>query len=209
MPVGVPKTAFLIPDDEDPNCNRLYHERILFLGHELDQELGNQIAGLLIHFTIQDQTRGFFLFINSPGGLVIPGLAVFDTMQWVPPGVTTICMGIAASMASFVLLGGRFTKRLSFPNARVMVHQPATAYGLRNKKKKKKKKKYKTVYYFSDASEIYRLRNYIVDIYMKRTGQPYEIISRDLERDSFMTPEESVKYGIIDEVLYPLEMWEV
>lgn len=92
-----------------------------------------------------------------------------------------------------------------------MIHQPASSYGIRKnkkKKKKKKKKKYRSYYYFSDACEILRLRNLIVDAYIQRTGQSYTTISRDLERDSFMTPTESVEYGIIDEVVYPLEIWE-
>nr|QUV77287.1 clp protease proteolytic subunit [Dolichandrone spathacea] len=205
MPVGVPKVAFLIPEDEEASCNRLYQQRILFLGHDLNQELGNQIAGLLVHLTIQDQSKEFFLFINSFGGAVLPGIAVYDTMQWVPPDVTTICMGTAASMASFVLLGGTITKRLAFPNARVMIHQPANIYA---KSKKKKKKKLKTVFYFSDASEIFKIRNYLTSVYIQRTGKSYQIVSRDLERDYFLSPTESVKYGIIDEVVYPLEIWD-
>lgn len=106
----------------------------------------------------------------------------------------------------------RLTQQIENPYIiRVMIHQPASSYGIRKnkkKKKKKKKKKYRSYYYFSDACEILRLRNLIVDAYIQRTGQSYTTISRDLERDSFMTPTESVEYGIIDEVVYPLEIWE-
>jgi ATP-dependent Clp endopeptidase proteolytic subunit ClpP len=97
--------------------NRLYRERLLFLGQEVDSEISNQIVGLMVYLGIEDDARDLYLFINSPGGWVIPGIAIYDTMQFVPPDVHTICMGLAASMGSFILVGGEITKRLAFPHA--------------------------------------------------------------------------------------------
>lgn len=97
--------------------NRLYRERLLFLGQEVDSEISNQLVGLMVYLSIEDDTKDLYLFINSPGGWVIPGIAIYDTMQFVPPDVHTICMGLAASMGSFILVGGEITKRLAFPHA--------------------------------------------------------------------------------------------
>ncbi|MFS7889022.1 putative endopeptidase Clp [Helianthus anomalus] len=97
--------------------NRLYRERLLFLGQEVDSEISNQLIGLMIYLSIEDDTQDLYLFINSPGGWVIPGVALYDTMQFVQPDVHTICMGSAASMGSFILVGGEITKRLAFPHA--------------------------------------------------------------------------------------------
>ena len=97
--------------------NRLYRERLLFLGQEVDSEISNQLIGLMVFLSIEDDTKDLYLFINSPGGWVIPGLGIYDTMQFVQPDVQTICMGLAASMGSFILVGGEITKRLAFPHA--------------------------------------------------------------------------------------------
>ncbi|KAL4184952.1 hypothetical protein AMTRI_Chr10g228130 [Amborella trichopoda] len=124
MPVGVPKVPFRSPGEEDATwgynlilINRLHRERLLFLGQEVEGEISNQIVGLMVYLSIEDDTRDLYLFINSPGGWVIPGIAIYDAMQFVPPDVHTICMGLAASMGSFVLAGGEITKRLAFPHA--------------------------------------------------------------------------------------------
>jgi len=108
----VPKGCNFIP------LNRLYQERLLFLGQEVDSEISNQLIGLMVYFSLEDAAKDFYLFINSPGGWVISGLAIYDTMQFVRPEVHTICMGLAASMGSFLLVGGAITKRLAFPHAR-------------------------------------------------------------------------------------------
>ncbi|KAI3894591.1 hypothetical protein MKX03_036661 [Papaver bracteatum] len=119
MPIGVPKVPFRIPGEEDSVwvdgynfvlINRLHRERILFLGQQVDSEIANQLMGLMIYLTIEDDTKDVYLFINSPGGWVTPGIAMYDTMQFVQPDVHTICMGLAASMGSFVLVGGEITK---------------------------------------------------------------------------------------------------
>lgn len=98
--------------------NRLYRERLLFLGQEVDSEISNQLIGLMVYLSIENDTKELYLFINSPGGWVIPGVAIYDTMQFVQPNVHTVCMGLAASMGSFILVGGEITKRLAFPHAR-------------------------------------------------------------------------------------------
>lgn len=98
--------------------NRLYRERLLFLGQGVDSEISNQLIGLMVYLSIEDDTKDIYLFINSPGGWVIPGIAIYDTMQFVRPDVHTVCMGLAASMGSFLLVGGEITKRLAFPHAR-------------------------------------------------------------------------------------------
>lgn len=97
--------------------NRLYRERLLFLGQAVESEISNQIVGLMVYLSIEDNTKDLYLFLNSPGGWVIPGIAIFDTMQFVQPDVHTVCMGLAASMGSFILVGGEITKRLAFPHA--------------------------------------------------------------------------------------------
>nr|UVY96443.1 clpP-like protease [Rehderodendron indochinense] len=120
MPIGVPKVPFRGPGEEDASwvdVNRLYRERLLFLGQEVDSEISNQLIGLMVYLSIEDDTKDLYLFINSPGGWVIPGVAIYDTMQFVQPDVHTICMGLAASMGSFILVGGEITKRLAFPHA--------------------------------------------------------------------------------------------
>ncbi|TYI35914.1 hypothetical protein ES332_A03G108600v1, partial [Gossypium tomentosum] len=108
--------------------NRLYRERLLFLGQEVDSEISNQLIGLMVYLSIEIDTKDLYLFINSPGGWVIPEVAIYDTMQFVQPDVYTICMGLAASMGSFLLAEGEITKRLAFPHARVMIHQPASSF---------------------------------------------------------------------------------
>lgn len=121
MPVGVPKVPFLVPEDEDASWidlyNRLFHERLLFLGQEIKSEISNQLVGLMVYLSIEDKTRDLYLFINSPGGDVISGMAIFDGMHFVEAEVQTVCVGLAASMASLILVGGEITKRLAFPHA--------------------------------------------------------------------------------------------
>ena len=113
-----PKDACTVPKgDNFPLINRLYRERLLFLGQAVDSEISNQLIGLMVYLSIENDTKDLYLFINSPGGWVIPGIAIYDTMQFVRPDVQTICMGLAASMGSFILAGGEITKRLAFPHA--------------------------------------------------------------------------------------------
>nr|YP_010274734.1 ATP-dependent Clp protease proteolytic subunit 1 [Echeveria lilacina]UJT97674.1 ATP-dependent Clp protease proteolytic subunit 1 [Echeveria lilacina] len=191
MPIGVPKVPFRSPGEEDASWvdiyNRLYRERLLFLGQEVDNELSNQLIGLMVYLTIEDRNRELYVFINSPGGWVIPGIAVYDTMQFVPPDVHTICMGLAASMGSFVLVGGEITKRLAFPHARVMIHQPASSFY-----------ESQTGEFVLEAEELLNLRETITMVYVQRTGKSFWVVSEDMERDVFMSATEAQAHGIVD-----------
>src|SRR6266487_1961594 len=121
MPVGVPKVPYLMPEEDEASWVDLYHllyeERLLFLGQEVNSEISNQLNGLMVYLSLQDKTKDLYLFINSPGGELMSGMAMFDTMQFVKAEVQTVCVGIAVSMASLLLLGGEITKRLAFSHA--------------------------------------------------------------------------------------------
>nr|QGX04419.1 clp protease proteolytic subunit [Colquhounia coccinea var. mollis] len=196
MPIGVPKVPFRSPGEEDASwvdVNRLYRERLLFLGQEVDSEISNQLIGLMVYLSIEDDTKDLYLFINSPGGWVIPGVAIYDTMQFVRPEVHTICMGLAASMGSFILVGGEITKRLAFPHAekssiiRVMIHQPASSFY-----------EAQTGEFILEAEELLKLRETLTRVYVQRTGKPLWVVSEDMERDVFMSATEAQAYGIVD-----------
>ncbi|XP_057516639.1 ATP-dependent Clp protease proteolytic subunit-like [Amaranthus tricolor] len=193
MPIGVPKVPFRSPGEEDASWvdvyNRLYRERLLFLGQEVDNEISNQLIGLMVYLSIEDDTKDLYLFINSPGGWVIPGVAIYDTMQFVRPDVHTICMGLAASMGSFILVGGEITKRLAFPHAwiRVMIHQPASSFY-----------EAQTGESILEAKELLKLRETLTRVYVQRTGKPLWVVSEDIERDVFMSATEAQAHGIVD-----------
>nr|WIL97071.1 ATP dependent clp protease proteolytic subunit [Cordia dichotoma] len=194
MPIGVPKVPFHIPGDEDASWvdlyNRLYRQRLLFLCQEVDSEIANQLVGMMVYLNIEDSTKDQYLFINSPGGWIMPGLAIYDIMQSVGPDVITVCIGVAASMGSFVLTGGAPTRRIAFPHARVMVHQPAGALF-----------EGQTIDFVDEAQEILKLRDNLASIYVQRTGQPLWVITQDMERDRFMSATETKEYGIVDIIL--------
>nr|ULD67474.1 clp protease proteolytic subunit [Paris mairei] len=196
MPLGVPKVPFRSPGEEDAtwvDLNRLHRERLLFLGQEVENEISNQIVGLMVYLSLEDNTRDLFLFINSPGGLVMPGIAIYDTMQFVIPEVHTICIGLAASMGSFILVGGEITKRLAFPHAmlyqfiRVMIHQPASSFY-----------RSQTGEFILEVEELMRLRETLTKVYVQRTGNPLWVVSEDMERDVFMSATEAQAHGIVD-----------
>nr|YP_007890301.1 ATP-dependent Clp protease proteolytic subunit [Cistanche deserticola]AFZ99585.1 ATP-dependent Clp protease proteolytic subunit [Cistanche deserticola] len=190
MPIGVPKVPFRLPGEEDASwvdVNRLYRARFLFLGQEVDSEISNQLVGLMVYLSIEDDTKDLYLFINSPGGWIIPGVAIFDIMQLVQPEVNTICIGLAASMGSFILVGGEITKRLALPHARVMIHQPASSFF-----------KSQTGEFIMEAEEIMNLREILTRVYVQRTGKPLWVVSKDMERDVLMSATEAQAYGIVD-----------
>nr|YP_009270568.1 Clp protease proteolytic subunit [Apostasia odorata]AIY61273.1 Clp protease proteolytic subunit [Apostasia odorata] len=200
MPIGVPKVPFRSPGEEDAvwvDVNRLHRERLLFLGQEVDSEISNQLVGLLVYLSIEDDTRDLYLFINSPGGWVIPGISIYDTMQFVSPDVHTICMGLAASMGSFILVGGEITKRLAFPHARVMIHQPASSFY-----------EAQAGEFILEAEELLKLRETLTKVYVQRTGNPLWVISEDMERDVFMSATEAQTHGIVDLVAVEKENTE-
>nr|YP_010385903.1 clp protease proteolytic subunit [Leptopus chinensis]UPM52363.1 clp protease proteolytic subunit [Leptopus chinensis] len=190
MPIGVPKVPFRNPGEDDSiwiDVYRLYRERLLFLGQDVDSEISNQLIGLMVYLSIESETKDLYLFINSPGGWVIPGIAIFDTMQFVRPDVQTVCMGLAASMGSFILVGGKITKRLAFPHAWVMIHQPIAGF-------------YEAQIgeFVLEAEELLKLREILTRVYAQRTGKPLWVVSEDMERDVFMSATEAQAYGIVD-----------
>ncbi|XVF05527.1 hypothetical protein REPUB_Repub05bG0179800 [Reevesia pubescens] len=143
----------------------------------------------MIYLSIESDTKDLYLFINSPGGWVVPGVALYDTMQFVQPDVQTICIGLGASMGSFLLAGGAITKRLAFPHARVMIHQPSSCFY-----------EAQTGEVILEAEELLKLRESITMVYVQRTGKPLWVVSEDMERDVFMSATEAQAHGIVDRV---------
>eukprot|EP00586_Coscinodiscus_wailesii_P016290 CAMPEP_0172519206 /NCGR_PEP_ID=MMETSP1066-20121228/291278_1 /TAXON_ID=671091 /ORGANISM="Coscinodiscus wailesii, Strain CCMP2513" /LENGTH=229 /DNA_ID=CAMNT_0013301745 /DNA_START=560 /DNA_END=1249 /DNA_ORIENTATION=- len=193
MPIGVPKVAYRVPGSQSADWvdiyNRLYRERIIFLGQEIDDELANQIIGVLLYLDSEDTSKPIYLYINCPGGSVIAGLAIFDCMNHVKSEVVTINIGLAASMASFIMAAGSKGKRLALPNSRIMIHQPmGGAQGQAEDIK-------------VEAAQIMRIRDNLVKMYSMMTGQTQERITLDLDRDNFMSAQEAKEYGLVDKVL--------
>ena len=192
MPIGVPKVSYRLPGEPTPQWidlyNRLYRERVLFLGSDLDDELANQLVGIMIYLSAEDQSKRIFLYINSPGGSVTCGISVYDAMQHIESRVTTLCIGIAASMASFVLAGGERGHRIALPHSRIMIHQPnGGSQGQASD-------------VLAESEEVLRIRKQIGRIYAERTGQSLETIARALDRDRFMDAKQAKEFGIVDQV---------
>ncbi|RMG07431.1 MAG: ATP-dependent Clp endopeptidase proteolytic subunit ClpP [Cyanobacteria bacterium J055] len=169
--------------------SRLLRERIVFLGQQVTDELANSIVAQLLFLEADDPEKDIYLYINSPGGSVSAGVGIFDTMNYIRPDVSTICLGLAASMGAFLLSAGAKGKRLSLPHSRIMIHQPiggaegqATDIAIQ-------------------AKEILKTKRRLNEYLAAHTGQPYDRIADDTERDFFMSPEESVAYGLIDKVI--------
>jgi ATP-dependent Clp protease protease subunit len=169
--------------------SRLLKDRIIFLDGEISDVTADLVVAQLLFLESQDPEKDINLYINSPGGSVTAGLAIYDTMQYIKPDVTTICMGQAASMGAVLLAGGAAGKRLALPSSRVMIHQPwggvqgqARDIGIQ-------------------AREIVRLKKMLISYFAENTGKSEELISQDLERDFFMSAEEAAEYGIVDRIL--------
>ena len=169
--------------------SRLLKDRIIFIDSEINDITANLVIAQLLFLEGEDPDRDIFLYINSPGGLITAGLAIYDTMQYVRPDVSTICIGQAASMAAVLLAAGTKGKRYALPNARIMIHQPlGGAQG-------------QATDIEIAAKEIVRNRELIESILVKHTGQPRERIHKDADRDFYMSAQEAVEYGLVDEVL--------
>ena len=169
--------------------SRLLRERLIFLVGPVDDHTANLVVAQMLFLESENPDKDISLYINSPGGSVSAGLSIFDTMQFIKPDVSTLCMGIAASMGSFLLMAGAKGKRFALPNSRVMIHQPSGgAQG-------------QATDIEIHAREILKTREQLNRIYAERTGQSIEKIRADMERDFFMDPEESKAYGLIDKVL--------
>jgi len=169
--------------------SRLLKDRIIFLGTAIDDLVANTVIAQLLFLEAEDPKKDIHLYINSPGGSVTAGLAIYDTMQYIKPDVSTICLGQAASMGAFLLAAGAKGKRFALPYSRIMIHQPSGgAQG-------------QSTDIDIQAKEILRIRQIINEILSKHTGQPIEKIERDTDRDYFMSAQQAKEYGIIDEVM--------
>ena len=169
--------------------SRLLKERVIFLVGEVNDYTANSVVAQLLFLESENPEKDISFYINSPGGSVSAGLAIFDTMQFIKPAVSTLCMGIAASMGAFLLAAGAKGKRFALPNARVMIHQPSGgAQGQASDIE-------------IQAKEILYLRQRLNGILAEKTGQPLDRIERDTDRDTFMSSEDAVSYGLIDKVL--------
>ena len=169
--------------------SRLLKERIVFLGEEVTDVSASLIVAQLLFLESEDPNKDIHLYINSPGGSVTAGMAIYDTMNYIKCDVSTICVGMAASMGAFLLAGGAKGKRLALPNAEVMIHQPSG--GARGQATEIQ----------IVAENILRTKKKLNEILAANTGQPYEVIERDTDRDNYMTAEEALKYGLIDRVI--------
>jgi len=169
--------------------SRLLKDQIIFIGQVIDDNLANTVIAQMLFLEVQDSSKDISLYINSPGGLVTSGLAIYDTIQYIKPDVSTICMGQAASAAALLLCAGARGKRYSLPNANILIHQPmggargqASDVGIQ-------------------ARQILKVKDRLNDIFVKHTGQSKEKIEHDTDRDFYMTAEEAKEYGIIDSVI--------
>jgi len=169
--------------------SRLLKDRIIFIGEEITDTLANLVVAQLLFLESEDPEKDISLYINSPGGVVTAGLAIYDTMQYIKPDVSTICVGQAASMAAVLLAGGKKGKRYCLPNARIMIHQPlggaqgqATDIEIQTK-------------------ENLRIKKMLNEILSSHTGKPIQTIAKDTDRDFFMGPQEALEYGLIDKIL--------
>ena len=169
--------------------SRLLQDRIVLLGFPIDDHVANLIVAQLLFLESQDPEKDIYLYINSPGGSVTAGLAIYDTMQYIKPDVVTICMGQAASMGAILLAAGAPGKRYALPHSRIMIHQPLG--GIQGQ----------ATDIIIHAEEIKRIKEMLIDILAKHTGQPKEKITADIERDYFMSPQEAKEYGLIDKII--------
>ena len=169
--------------------SRLLKERIIFLGEEVTDASASVIIAQLLFLEGEDPEKDIHLYINSPGGSITAGMAIFDTMQYIKPDVSTICVGMAASMGAFLLAAGAKGKRYALPNAEIMIHQPLG--GMQGQAEDMR----------IQAERILRMREKLNTILSERTGQPLEKIAKDTDRDYFLEPDEAVEYGLIDAVI--------
>jgi len=169
--------------------SRLLKDRIIFLGSPIDDHVANLVIAQLLFLDAEDPGKDIHIYVNSPGGSITAGMAIFDTMQYTRSDVVTICVGLAASMGAFLLAAGTKGKRFALPNSEIMIHQPSG--GMQGQ----------ATDIEIQAKRILRMREKLNQILAERTGQPLERIQQDTERDYFMSAEEAIRYGIIDEIL--------
>ena len=170
--------------------SRLLNERIIFIGTPIDDQIANLVVAQLLHLESSDPDKDISIYINSPGGSIYSGLAIYDTMHFIKPQVSTICVGIAMSMGSLLLAGGAPGKRFSLPNSRILIHQPSAGF------------EGQSTDIEIHAREIINIRKRTDEIYAKHTGQTEEQVHLDMERDRFFKADEAVEYGLIDKVIH-------
>jgi len=170
--------------------SRLLRERVVFVGEAIDDNVANLVVAQLLHLEAEDPDKDIQMYINSPGGVVYAGLAIYDTMQFIKPDVATICCGIAMSAGSLILAGGAKGKRSSLPNSRILIHQPSGGF------------QGQATDIQIHAKEALELRERLEEIYADHTGKTKEQVSNDLERDRFFTPLQAQEYGLIDRIVY-------
>jgi len=169
--------------------SRLLNERIIFLGEPVDDTIANLIVAQFLHLQAEDPDKDINFYINSPGGSIYAGMAIYDTMQYVKPDIQTICFGMAMSMGSLLLCGGTKGKRLALPNSRILIHQPSGGF------------QGQSADIQIHAQEILSLQRRMDEIYADHTGQPIERVHEDMDRDRFFTPEQAKEYGLIDHII--------
>ncbi|BAU13143.1 ATP-dependent Clp protease proteolytic subunit [Cyanobacteria bacterium FACHB-DQ100] len=194
MPIGTPKVPYRLPGSSYEQWIDIYQrlslERIIFLSQDVDDNIANQIVAIMLYLDSEDPTKPIQLYINSPGGSVTAGMAIYDTMQHIKSEVITICVGLAASMGAFLLAAGSKGKRVALPHSRIMIHQPLGGTG-----------RQQATDIEIEAREIIRMRHQLNGMLSDRTGQPLEKIEKDTDRDYFMSAAEAKEYGLIDRVI--------
>lgn len=194
MPIGTPKVPYRLPGSSYEQWIDIYQrlslERIIFLSQEVDDGIANAIVASMLYLDSEDPGKPISLYINSPGGSVTAGMAIYDTMQHIKSDVVTICVGLAASMGAFLLTAGTKGKRFALPHARIMIHQPLGGTGRSQASDIE-----------IEAKEILRIRHHLNGILADRSGQPIEKIEKDTDRDYFLSAQEAKEYGLIDKVI--------
>ncbi|MEB3308416.1 MAG: ATP-dependent Clp protease proteolytic subunit [Cyanobacteriota bacterium] len=194
MPIGTPSVPYRLPGSQYERWvdiyTRLGVERILFLGSEVNDAVANALVAQMLYLDSDDNSKPIYLYINSPGGSVTAGLAIFDTMQYVKSDVVTICVGLAASMGAFLLAAGSKGKRLALPHSRIMIHQPLGGTSQRQASDIE-----------IEAKEILRIKHMLNTSMAEMTGQPFEKVEKDTDRDYFLSAAEARDYGLIDRVI--------
>ncbi len=194
MPIGTPSVPYRLPGGTYEQWisiyERLFRERIIFLTEEVDDGIANAIVAYMLYLDSEDSTKPIYLYINSPGGSVTAGMAIYDTMQYIKSEVVTICVGLAASMGAFLLNAGAKGKRLALPHSRIMIHQPSGGIG-----------RSQATDIEIEAVRIVQVRRDLNELMAMHSGQSLEKIEKDSDRDFFMSAEQAKEYGLIDRVI--------
>ena len=194
MPIGTPSVPYRLPGGTYEQWigiyERLFRERIIFLTEEVDDGIANAIVAYMLYLDSEDSTKPIYLYINSPGGSVTAGMAIYDTMQYIKSEVVTICVGLAASMGAFLLNAGAKGKRLALPHSRIMIHQPSGGVG-----------RSQATDIEIEAARIVKIRRELNELMAEHSGQDLEKIEKDSDRDFFMSAAQAKEYGLIDRVI--------